>query len=353
MDRPLHILLYMQHSGRGGAERAALRLAVGWAALGQRVTLASGDDPAVLAPLVPGVELLPLPGTARGPLLGLVPEIRRLAPDIVFCAGNHYTSIAWWWRFRLGRRGAPLFVWKISNALIRRQQPRLALWGYLAWLALHPRIFDGIVTMTPGLADEAVAALGIARSRIAVIPNPALQGEASDGPQPPAHRFVLGVGRLEPQKDWPLALAAFAALADRGLHLEILGEGSERPALEEAIARLGLAGRVHLHGYVEGVQPWIARAEALLLTSRFEGAPNVVVEAVAAGTPVIATASSPALADLLPPDAGTITSRDPAAIAAALRGWLGRRLPAAAAAEPLASARAYLGWFRGLLAERG
>lgn len=350
--RPLHIFVFMQHSGRGGVERAALRLAAGWAALGQRVTIATGDEPAGLAPLVPGTDILPLASTGKRALFGLVPVVRELRPDIVFCAGNHYTSVVWWLRFRLAGP-LPLFVWKISNALIRRQQPRLALWGYLAWLTLHPRLFDGIVTMTPGLADEAAPALGIARDRIAVIPNPSLQSEAADGPLPPDHRYILGIGRLEPQKDWPLALASFAQVSDPALHLEILGDGSERAELEAAVERLGLAGRVHLRGYVDGAAPWIAGAEALLLTSRFEGAPNVVVEAVSAGTPVIATASTPALADLLPAEAGAIVPRDPCAIAAALDGWAGRRLPPAPAAEPLASARTYLDFFRSLLAKRG
>lgn len=350
-ERPIHIFVFMQHSGRGGAERAALRLAAGWAALGQRVTIATGDEAAELAPLVPGAEILPLGTTGKHALFGLVPVVRALRPDIVFCAGNHYTSVVWWLRFRLTGR-LPLFVWKISNALIRRQQPRLALWGYLAWLTLHPRLFDGIVTMTPGLADEAAPALGIARDRIAVIPNPSLLSEAC-GPTPPDHRYILGIGRLEPQKDWPLALASFAKVRDPALHLEILGDGRERAELEAAIERLGLAGRVHLRGYVDGAAPWIARAEALLLTSRFEGAPNVVVEAVAAGTPVVATASTPALADLLPDEAGAIVSRDPAAIAAALDAWAGRRRPPAAVAEPLTSARTYLAWFRTLLAKRG
>ena len=342
----------MQHSGRGGVERAALRLAAGWAALGQRVTIASGDDPAALAPLAPGATILPLGSTGKRALFGLVPTVCELKPDIVFCAGNHYTSVVWWLRFRL-KGPLPLFVWKISNALIRRQQPRLALWGYLAWLTLHPRLFDGIVTMTPGLADEAAPALGIARSRIAVIPNPSLLSEVAEGPIPPEHRFILGIGRLEPQKDWPLALAAFAEVRDPALHLEILGEGSQRAELEAAIERLGLAGRVHLRGYVDGAAPWIERAEALLLTSRFEGAPNVVVEAVSAGTPVVATASTPALADLLPAEAGAIVSRDPASIAVALTAWAGRRRPPGPAAEPLASARTYLALFRKLLVARG
>lgn len=341
----------MQHSGRGGAERAALRLAAGWVALGQRVTIASGDDPATLAALAPGAEIVPLAGTGKRALFGLVPMVRELRPDIVFCPGNHYTSVAWWLRFRA--TGRPLFVWKISNALVRQGQRRLALWGYLAWLALHPRLFDGIVTMTPGLADEAAPALAIARSRIKVIRNPPLQPETCDGSPPPGPRYILGIGRLEPQKDWPLALAAFAQVGDPALHLEILGEGSERPALEAAIARLDLSGRVHLRGYIDGAAPWIERAEALLLTSRFEGAPNVVVEAVSAGTPVVATASTPALADLLPPKAGAIVPRDPGAIAAALDAWVGRRRPPAPATEPLASARAYLGWFRTLIARHG
>jgi glycosyltransferase involved in cell wall biosynthesis len=101
---------------------------------------------------------------------------------------------------------------------------------------------------------------------------------------------VLAVGRLAPQKDYPTLLHAFALLRkSRDLRLLILGEGDERPALENMVAELGLSDAVAMPGYLENPYAAMSRAAAFVLTSRWEGSPNVLVEAMACGTPVLST----------------------------------------------------------------
>lgn len=352
MTDPLHLFLFVQRTDRGGVERVALRLARDWGALGHRVTLVAGvDPPGWLAAPMPGVEAVVLGSESFFTVRRVVALARAARPDAIFCPGNHYTSRAGLMRLALGRACPPI-VWKVSNALERTDRGRLAGLFFRFWLRRHPAIFDAAVVMSPSVTDQAIRVAGFDPARIHVIRNPSLHGAASPGdPSLPGRRFLLGIGRLERQKDWPLALRSFAALNDPARHLYILGEGSERRRLLALAARLGLSDRVHFPGFVGDVRPWLTAADALLLTSLFEGTPNVVREAVAAGTPVVATQASPAIPEMLGGHGGiAVGGRDPAMLADAIREVLDapRPRPATAPAEdddPLASARAYAALF--------
>lgn len=102
---------------------------------------------------------------------------------------------------------------------------------------------------------------------------------------------LVGVGRLVPEKRWPWLLAVLAGLDPAGpaWHLDICGEGSERPAIEAAVADLGLADRVTLLGHCDDVPARLAAGDLLVLGSQLEGTPNVVAEALSAGIPVLST----------------------------------------------------------------
>jgi len=341
-----HILTYAETLSGGGVERAQLRLARGWIALGRRVTLVIGDPTGPLAvEIPPGLEVIT--GAARA----LPTIIRTLAPDIVFCPGNHYTGIAAW--IRIALRGAcPPIVAKMSNAPDRGDHGPVLRAAHRFWLARHARFLDHLVAMTPATAAEAAAATRM-HGRVSVIPNPpALSGPAApDLPLPP--RFILGVGRLEPQKRWDRLIAALDRIADRDTALVILGEGTLRPALEAQVRSLGLDGRVHLPGHVADPLSVMRRARVVALTSTFEGVPGVLREALSVGTPVVATDSSRAIPEIVDTAArGTIVPRDdPDALVAALDAWLAPDAPRPLAVpQPGATAAArYLALFDSLV----
>lgn len=101
---------------------------------------------------------------------------------------------------------------------------------------------------------------------------------------------MLAVGGLRKVKDFPTLFRAFARLREvREVRLLILGEGKERQRLERLARRLGVADQVHLPGFVANPFPYMARSRVLALTSVREGLGNVLVEAMALGTPVVAT----------------------------------------------------------------
>jgi glycosyltransferase involved in cell wall biosynthesis len=158
---------------------------------------------------------------------------------------------------------------------------------------------DRLVANSVGVADDVAEQYAIPRERIEVIYNPVTGptiDEAAHRPvdhpwfadgQPPV---FLNMGRLAPQKDQGLLLRAFARVrARRPARLVIFGEGPLRGELERLVAELDLESSVCLAGFVDDPFRFIARSAAFVLSSRFEGCPNVVVEALACGTPVVSS----------------------------------------------------------------
>jgi glycosyltransferase involved in cell wall biosynthesis len=352
-----HVLAYAQDLSGGGVERALLRLAAGWLAAGRRVTLVVGDADGPLAGEMPdGLAIVRFAGSLYPAMFGLPGIVRRLAPDLIFCPGNHYTAVAAWTKLRLGAACPPI-VAKMSNAPDRRGASMLFDLGHYAWLAGHGRFLDALVAMTPATARAADHALRM-DGRVAVIPNPPVvpRADAALPPLPPG-RFMIGVGRLVPQKRWDRLIAALPHLADRRVPLVILGEGAERRALERQVRDLGLRDRVFLPGHVGDPLPAIARAAVLVLPSDFEGVPGVLRESLSVGTPVVATDSSVSVAEIVDgPDKGSVVARDDQpALIAALDRWLRANVvrPAPMPQPGADSAARYLALFDALVAARG
>ena len=102
--------------------------------------------------------------------------------------------------------------------------------------------------------------------------------------------LLVAAGRLHPQKDFPTLLKAFALLrASRDVRLIILGEGEQRSLLERMVRELGLEESVSLPGFVANPYPYFRSADTFVLSSLYEGMPNVLLQALALGTPVVAT----------------------------------------------------------------
>jgi glycosyltransferase involved in cell wall biosynthesis len=105
----------------------------------------------------------------------------------------------------------------------------------------------------------------------------------------PCHFNFVAAGRLEDQKGFDVAIEAISRSRNKNITLTILGDGTLRQSLERLVEERKLQHRVRLLGYIQNPYPYFAKADGLLLSSRFEGFPNVVLEALSCGTPVVAT----------------------------------------------------------------
>ncbi|WP_448582938.1 glycosyltransferase [Thermaurantiacus sp.] len=360
----MRILTILHDLSAGGSERVALQLAAEWRNLGlqSELLLVSSNGKAEVPPELPVRRLprdVPRSLTSRFCVAAsLRAAVREAAPDIVFLPGN--------WHFALARgiarvRPRPVIVAKLSNPPLPSLVPGT---GPLAVRALRALLKPvDVLAFWPEALGPDLARL-LPDLRLEPIPNPPIRVEKRPRRPRPAsrRRHLLIAGRLVPQKNVALALEAFAiALGNRDLDLTIAGDGPDRPALENRIARLGLGGRVTMLGHVANLGPALDAADLLLLSSRYEGTPAVVFEALAAGVPVVSTACAPILPHLLDrPGRGRVVSEDtPSALAQAILAQLaepdevGDVRDLLAPHAPDAVARRYVDLFTALLAAPG
>ncbi|MCB1639455.1 MAG: glycosyltransferase, partial [Thiothrix sp.] len=135
--------------------------------------------------------------------------------------------------------------------------------------------------------------------RVQVIRNPVITPELLEQAQAPVTHpwlnpktvpVIMGAGRLSHQKDFRTLLEAFAQVRQvRDCRLIIAGEGGLRTALEQRVAALGLEAVVSLPGFQANLPAWLQKADLFVLSSRWEGSPNVLTEALALGVPVVST----------------------------------------------------------------
>jgi len=189
---------------------------------------------------------------------------------------------------------------------------------------------DGMIANSYGVASDHAGLMGWPIEAIDVVPNPvvtpdvpARAAEPVNHPwlQPGQPPVVLGMGRLEEQKDFHSLLVAFARIRQRhDARLVIVGEGPLREELESTARALGIADSFDLPGFVDNPYAWLARSRMFVLSSRWEGLPNALIEAMAVGTPVVATDCPSGPAEILEHGrlGPLVPCQDPDALAAAM-----------------------------------
>lgn len=293
----MRVLTFLHSFAPGGVERDALRLLAALKAEGLEVPVVMGRKTGAMAPPHLDYHVLDREGrTAAFETLWMIARlpalIRRLKPDVLYCAGNTYSIVAVMMRLLLGKRCPPIVI-KISNDLRRFDMPLPLRALYHWWVRYQLRLMAGIVAMAPAAVDEIMAVGHVPRARITMIRNPCFTTadlQALAGPRQKGRglRF-LSVGRLVPQKNQALLIRAFARAAGPEDRLVLLGEGRLRRPLEALVARLGLKDKVSMPGHVDAPWPHFREADVFVLSSDYEGLGVVVVEALAAGLPLVVT----------------------------------------------------------------
>lgn len=326
-----HIAIVMHDFSTGGSERIAIRLANRWARAGRRVSILCGTTEGPARESVsPDVTVRAVsPEIGRSLLsrfaLGraLADEIALVKPDLIFVPGNFHIPVIATIAHILGQ-ACPAIVCKLSNPLVRPQRtaPLQTLFGAIT--RRLTRSIDAFVAMSASLADEARLILG--RSQIRVIYEPNIDEDY----RPPSNtrqrdgRTILCAGRLSHQKNFVLAIEAFSHVDPAfDAKLLILGEGEDRLRLEILVDKLELNNSVSFSGHVPDIRPALARSSLFLLSSRYEGYPAVLVEALAAGVPVVTTDCTPALSEIMRDASfGQVVRADARQLAAAMETML-------------------------------
>lgn len=208
--------------------------------------------------------------------------LRRERPDriISFLEGANFPSVA----------AAKMTGYQDRLYVSVRDDPSRLPAIYRLPLPWIYRIPVGVVAVSRGVKSR-LKSMRVPAERVSVIPNPiscTSRGSVErKSVSPLANRFILGVGRLSLQKGFDRLLSAFQVLGQPDIHLVILGQGTEESALVALAQELGIKKRVHFPGYVADVEIWYRNAECLVLSSRHEGWPNVLMEAMVNGCPVV------------------------------------------------------------------
>ena len=339
--RPVRIVFFIHGLSAGGAERVTVTLANHWAQRGWDVVVVTltgrESDFYTLDPRVRRCALAMDRGSASvgaavGANLGRLLALRRVLvqerPDAAIAmmtSANVLLALA-----AIGTRVAV----RVGS---ERVHPPLLPLGR-TWAALRRATYgrlSRVVAQTEQSATWLAAHTRAPARRIAVIPNPVVYPLENGPPyvdlaalraDAGKRRVLLAVGRLDPAKGFDALIDAFAALA--GEHPEwglvILGEGGERARLQDRVRTHGLPGDVFLPGRAGNMGACYAEADAYALTSRVEGFPNSLLEAMAHGLPVVAVDCETGPGEIVTPDVDglLVPPDDPAA----LTGALGRLL---------------------------
>lgn len=297
------ILFVLSSLGGGGAERVASVLLNTWAEQGEDVGLLTLStrrsdhyrlhekvSRTQLDLIYPSSNILHAVVANCRRVRKLRLEIRAYRPDVVvvFIETINVLVLA-----ALIGTGIPVVV-------SERVDPRHYRVGSLRRIGrrlMYP-LAGALVVQTPSVANWARRV--VLRKRVHIIPNP-IAGLPDADRETMREKTIVAVGRLAPQKGFDVLLQAFAMSGARskGWRLTILGEGDARRELEELIVDLGIYGDVDLPGIVEEPWHWLQRAGIFVLSSRFEGFPNVLLEAMGMGCAVVSTDCPSGPADII------------------------------------------------------
>ena len=316
----------------GGVERIRLALAEQFAQAGHRVEFilmqAHGELIAEARERFSVIGLGVL--RARSLVAPLSRYITTAKPDVLLAAMWPLTVMAPL-AARLSRHRCAVLVSE-HNQLSVQYQSRGALHNAALRISMAAgyRMADARVAVSAGVADDLAHLSGLSRKKFQVIHNP-IANRVRDSSKQTAHSLerwgaaegkrIITVGSFKAQKNHALLIDAFHAMAGPEDRLMLLGSGPLEGALRDQARDLGLARKVIFAGFQPDPTPFYETADLFVLSSNYEGFGNVIVEALASGTPVVSTDCPSGPAEILKyGEFGTLVPvRDKKALAAAMQ----------------------------------
>ena len=283
----------------GGAERVVLNLLEGMTKkeLPLDLVVAAAEGP-YMDRIPETVNLVDLKaGRIVNSILPLIRYLQTSKPRVLISHLNHANVIALMAGY-LSRTNIPVVVVAhntLSMANVTQKRGKVVK-PMMKWLYPHA---SAVATVSLDAARDMEQELGLPTNSVRTIYNPivderlfaqAEEAIAEEWLQPNSPPVYVSIGRLTEQKDFVTLLQSFALVREKvDARLIILGEGELRPQLTALIQQLGIGDAVALPGFVKNPYPYLKAASAFVLSSRWEGLPTVLIEAMACGCPVIAT----------------------------------------------------------------
>lgn len=299
-EGPTKIAILLPSLHGGGAERSMVDLARGLQSLGHRVelVLVQAEGP-LLVQAKASLNVVDL-GCRRVAfaLPELVRYLHQNRPSVLLSCLNHTNILA----------AAALFFCRSAIRLILsiRNNPRYIRGRFFLprrIIVQLARFFfsraDVVHAVSSGVADSAAEVFSLPREKIVVVYNPIVTPELLNlasrrldvdriGAHP--NGYIVAAGRLVDQKDFITLVRAFVVVRRKiDVNLVILGEGPSRPEIEAEVRRLGLELSVRLPGFIDNPFPVFRDASLFVLSSKFEGLPGVLLQAMVLGIPVVST----------------------------------------------------------------
>jgi glycosyltransferase involved in cell wall biosynthesis len=319
------IALFLRAPSDGGVERIMLNLTEGLLNCGVAVDLllleAKGVRLKEIPPQVRIIDLemhssvkvfgvkLPTSFQSTGSLPKLVRYLRQERPTVLLTAAHFLNEIAVLAKL-LARVPTRIIISEHTTLSVEadRVEQHSAQFAPFVARCLYP-FADEVVAVSHGVANDLATMTGLAIDRIRVIYNPVIlpnlaerASAAIDHPwfQPGELPVILGVGRFVEQKDFATLIRAFAQVRqERPARLVLLGKGREKARLLALSQELGVAEDVALLPFTNNPYAYMAKASVVALSSVWEGLPTVLIEAMAVGTPVVATNCKSGPAEIL------------------------------------------------------
>lgn len=333
-----HVLILVPTLQGGGAERVMVTLLRHFDRARFRLTLAVVDarDAIYLQDVPADVDFVDL---GRRRVRHALPKILRLVwrirPHVILSTLGHLNLALALLRPFMPRDIRLLARETIVVSQNLGQQGNAWIWA-LAYRLLA-RKFDALICQSRDMQQDLVMNFGVPASKTVVINNPvnvaqlrqlAAQALAAHAPSLGGEGVLklVAAGRLVPQKGFDLLIEAISRCRGVAIQLTILGEGALRTTLEAQARALGVVDRVHFAGFQANPYPFFRAADAFVLSSRYEGFPNVVLEALACGTPVIATPAPGGVREIIEDVPGCVLAQDISAVelARAIQAYPGK-----------------------------
>lgn len=335
------LVLYIPNLSGGGAERMQINLSKELIKKGYSITFLVNQNDGDLHHLLPvGTRVVSL--NARKLYTAIFPLylfLRKEKPDVILCALYHCSLAAMIVKALFRTKTRVVISVRNTISVYSSSYKRLTTRAIPFLFKIFANYADHVVTVSKGVRDDWVKITGADKDKINVIYNPVVTEDFADRVNEKVDMswkkggdipLIIGVGRLAPQKDFSTLIAAFAkVLKKRTAQLAILGKGPLQEELQAQIDALGIAEHVKLVGFVPNPLPYVKQSSLFVFSSIFEGLGNVLIEALACGTPSLSTDCPSGPSEIL--DGGKygrlVPLRDPDAMAEAILKTLESPLP--------------------------